>query len=233
MRFSNIDESYGFDQAITPPIGSSDFIVGTMSDTPLLNLVGSTRIGKWFFPHSYGNRGTALVYEPETFVERIRDDVEFTSPMLFSAHMTLPHWPYNWRAPDLKQKNTDGTRPMFYQQAVRRADQQFGEILAILEKRGLLRNAIVVAFSDHGESFSPGLEPMVPLNDPLLAKMQVTPFWGHGTSVLSPHQFRIFLAMRAYGPARQLLAKASGTSEVAAHDRRHRAHDSGLVASRH
>ncbi len=33
VRFSNIDESYGFDQAITPPIGSSDFIVGTMSDT--------------------------------------------------------------------------------------------------------------------------------------------------------------------------------------------------------
>ncbi len=40
VRFSNIDTRYGFDQAVTPPIGAADFIVGTMSDTPLLNFVG-------------------------------------------------------------------------------------------------------------------------------------------------------------------------------------------------
>ena len=46
VRFANIDESYGFDQLITPPIGAADFLLGYAGDMPLVNLVASTRAGR-------------------------------------------------------------------------------------------------------------------------------------------------------------------------------------------
>ena len=59
VRFANIDESYGFDQAVTPRIGASDFMIGTYNELPLASLVINTRVGKWLFPFSYANRGVA------------------------------------------------------------------------------------------------------------------------------------------------------------------------------
>ena len=53
VRFANIDESYGFDQVITPRIGASDFLIGTYNELPLASLVINTRFGKWLFPFSY------------------------------------------------------------------------------------------------------------------------------------------------------------------------------------
>jgi hypothetical protein len=38
-RFANIDESYGFDQAITPKPGASEFLLSLFADTPLSNFV--------------------------------------------------------------------------------------------------------------------------------------------------------------------------------------------------
>jgi hypothetical protein len=216
VRFSNIDKSYGFDQAVTPPIGSSDFIVGTLSDTPLLNLVGNTPIGKWFFPHGYANRGANIIYEPDTFVARVRNDVEYRAPMFLAAHLTLPHWPYLWREASMDDGPGDPTRPNFYLSAVQRADRQFGEILDNLEARGVLQNAIVVVFSDHGESFQAKADSLIALSDPTLARLRATPAWGHGTSVLSPHQYRILLGIRAYGPARNLMNREPGVTSVAA-----------------
>jgi hypothetical protein len=216
VRFSNIDRSYGFDQAVTPPIGSSDFIVGTLCDTPLLNLVATSSIGKLLFPNGYANRGTNVVYEPETFVERVAEDIQYASPMFLAAHMTLPHWPYLWRSEPQKVPEDDVARPSFYKAAVRRADQQFGEILQRLEERGLLQNAIVIVFSDHGESFSAKVDSLVDMADPKLSELRAVPAWGHGTSVLTPHQYRIVLGMRAYGPARALIARDPGVTHVAA-----------------
>ena len=215
VRFSNIDVTYGFDQAVTPPIGSSDFIIGSASDTPLLNLIGATRLGKWLFPHSYANRGANLTYEPDTFVARVRDDVEYSSPMFLAVHLTLPHWPYTWRNVPRHLRGDDPARPGFYQAAVRRADQQFGEILRHFEARGLLRNAIVITFSDHGESFHAHTDTLVPFADPTLAGLRATPSWGHGTTVLTPHQYRVFLAMRGFGKARALFRHPPGNTSLA------------------
>ena len=39
-----------------------------------------------------------------------------------------------------------------YREAVHRADQQFGDLLAMLQRRGVLDNALVVVLSDHGEA---------------------------------------------------------------------------------
>jgi arylsulfatase A-like enzyme len=215
VRFSNIDASYGFDQTVTPPIGSADFIVGSMSDTPLLNLVGNTRVGKWFFPHGHANRGTHLIYEPETFVSRVKNDIDYSAPMFLATHLTLPHWPYLWRdlAPPVE---SDSLRPGFYRAAVRRADAQFGEIFAHLQARGLLENAIVVVFSDHGETFDARADSLAPAESPGLERLRALPSWGHGTSVVTPHQYRIVLGVRGFGKARELIAGGGRVSHVAA-----------------
>lgn len=217
VRFSNIDTTYGFDEAATPPIGSADFIVGTISDTPLLNLVARSLIGKWLFPYGYANRGANLVYEPETFVDRVRNEIDYTAPMFLAMHMTLPHWPYMWRDAGLDTSGVqpDATRPYFYRAAVARADRQFGEILANLEARGMLQNAIVVVFSDHGESFVADADSIVPPGNQTLAALRASPGFGHGTSVIVPHQYRIVLGMRAYGPARDLVSQARGITGIA------------------
>ncbi len=41
VRFANIDETYGFDQVVTPPIGASDFLIGTYNELPLSSVVAS------------------------------------------------------------------------------------------------------------------------------------------------------------------------------------------------
>ena len=50
VRFANIDETYGFDQVITPPIGASDFLIGTFNELPLASVVINTRVGQVLFP---------------------------------------------------------------------------------------------------------------------------------------------------------------------------------------
>jgi hypothetical protein len=49
VRFANIDQSFGFDQLVTPPIGASDFLLGYAGDMPLVNLVATTASGGWLF----------------------------------------------------------------------------------------------------------------------------------------------------------------------------------------
>ncbi len=210
VRFSNIDETYGFDEVATPRIGSADFILGAASDTPLLNSIVNTRLGKWLFPYSHANRAVAHNYDPETFVARVSQDIEYRSPMFLAAHLTLPHWPYSWRDSPTYPKSQTELRPRFYIDAVRRADEQFGDILASLEKRGVLDNAIVIAFSDHGETFGSQQDMLTPPSTAQSAPIGAQPAFGHGTTVLAPHQYRVFLALRAYGPARQYLGNAPG-----------------------
>jgi len=57
-----------------------------------------------------------------------------------------------------------------------------------------------VLLSDHGEALGAD-------NDSLIRQTGTSreiwdSLWGHGTSVLSPHQYRVLLAMRAFGQAR-------------------------------
>jgi arylsulfatase A-like enzyme len=201
-RFSNIDESYGFDQTITPPIGAADFLIGAINDAPLSNLVVNTRLGRLLFPYSHANRAAATLYDPDTYVQRLEDELDFDQPTFLALHLTLAHWPYTWatarRAEIEDQANWTSAH---YRPAVRRLDQQFADVLELLRRKGALENAIVVLLSDHGEAVGlPGDSPWAmtgPVDDPY-AWPVIT---GHGTSVLSPHQYRVVLAMRGFGPA--------------------------------
>jgi hypothetical protein len=83
----------------------------------------------------------------------------------------------------------------------------------MLERKGLLENAIVVVYSDHGESFGVDHEALVPHDDPLIHALKAEPAWGHGSTVLTAHQFRIVLGMRRFGadwnPNQQVAAPVS------------------------
>jgi arylsulfatase A-like enzyme len=209
VRFANIDTSYGFDQAITPPAGSTEFLLSLIADTPLTNFVVNSRVGSWLFPHTYANRGAAATYDPDTFVGRIDREVDFGKPLFLATHMTLSHWPYSWADAPLPVKEASGTVwPKYYLDVIRRADQQFADLMSVLRDRGVLDNAIVVLYSDHGESFGKKGEALVPAYDPLISALAAVPQWGHGSTVLTAHQYKVVLGMRAFGAAANKLPSA-------------------------
>lgn len=200
VRFANIDDSYGFDQVISPPMGASDFLLVTINDTPLGNLVMNSAVGRWLFPNSYANRAASAVYDPDLFVKRIEQEVEFSKPTFLAIHLTLPHWPYTWSKASFTMESSYEDK---YQESVRRVDDQFGAIMDVLERKGAFRNAVVVVLSDHGEGLN---RP----NDLLLrpehrytipGAVPVIGMAGHGTCVLSPPQFEVVLGFKGYGPA--------------------------------
>ena len=71
VRFANFDESYGFDQLITPPVGGLDFVLGIAGDMPLVNLAAYSRAGAWLFPSNHGNRAADITYHPRQFLDRL------------------------------------------------------------------------------------------------------------------------------------------------------------------
>lgn len=198
VRFANFDESFGFDQLITPPVGASDFMLGKFGDLPLVNLLSSTRIGARVFPSVHANRAAYVTYRPGNFIARIKREFVPQGPQFLFIHMTLSHWPYSWAG--LAKPTTPQQYRPAYRQAVEEVDRQFGGVMQLLERKGVLDNAFVVVLSDHGEALGGPTDSML--------RKTGTPseiwnsLWGHGTSVLSPHQYTVLLAMRGYGRAR-------------------------------
>lgn len=198
VRFANFDRSYGFDTLITPPVGAIDFLLGYAGDLPLVNLAVATDLGGRLFPSNHANRAAAVTYRPRQFTSRLENEVEVDGPTFLAIHLTLAHWPYSWAGiprPGVPEAYRDT-----YALAVHEVDRQFGDLMDVLARKHVLDNAIVVLLSDHGEAL--GGE-----NDTLLrgsgtSRQIWDSLWGHGTSVLSPNQYHVLLAMRAFGRAR-------------------------------
>jgi hypothetical protein len=200
VRFANIDSSYGFEQTITPPIGASEFLIEKLIDTPLSNSLINTRLGSWLFPHAYANRGVGKTYDPDSFVERIDRELRPTRPLFFTVHLTLDHWPYSWAGSPLKVDDKLARWPPYYLAAANRVDQQMGDILEVLRRKGVLQNAIVIVYSDHGETFDAPDQALATDANPIMQELSLNrPAWGHGTSVLALDQYHILLGMRRYG----------------------------------
>lgn len=200
VRFSNIDGSYGFQEVLTPRIGASDFLLGKMNDLPLTNMLANTIIGRWLFPETYANRAASATYDPSTFVERLNDGVQTDErPMFLAMHLTLPHWPYRWRADETHVFSSTLDSAYAYLAAVVEADRQFDAVMKLLHRKGLLENTLVVVFSDHGEGLNLPMDNLARSQD--RGSSIGVPVWssGHGTSVLSGSQFQILLAARTYG----------------------------------
>lgn len=197
VRFANLDPSFGFDQLVTPPIGASDFLLGKAGDLPLVNLLSATRLGAWLFPANHANRAAHVTYRPGDFVARLQREIRVEQPSFLMIHLTLPHWPYSWAGQTMPSTPQE-YRPA-YQRAVREVDRQFDAVLRLLAARGILDNAIVAVLSDHGEALGwPGDSMLRRTGKPIEIWNSL---WGHGTSVLSPHQYSVFLALRGFGRA--------------------------------
>ncbi|NVZ09260.1 sulfatase-like hydrolase/transferase [Allochromatium humboldtianum] len=202
-RFSNIDESYGFDQVISPRIGAGDFLLGTFTDLPVVNLLANTYLGRWLFPHAYMNRALPLIYDPQKFDLELRTaitKIDQKKPLFMAVHFELPHFPYSWVEVDQLYSefpaSLSGVSPKIYQAAVRRADRQVAALLQSLESAGRLENAIVVFLSDHGEAFSSSEPSWIGQNRP---SRTVSAYGLHGTNVMSEAQYRVMLGFRGYG----------------------------------
>ncbi len=148
-RFNNVNESYGFDSIISPPMGLNDFLIGSLNDFPLSNLLIPTVIGKILFPYNFANHGTAATYSPKNYLEMINDRLHGRSekPLFLSIHFTLSHWPFYWFN---DHQAMDSQVEAAYKTSIEAADKQVGEFFKILQKNNLLDHAVVVLLSDHG-----------------------------------------------------------------------------------
>lgn len=207
-RYSNIDEAFGFDRVVSPPIGAADFIVGKLADLPLSNLLANTSVGAWLLPNVYGNRAVAALYRPNTFVEWLDRSVDFDRPTFLAVHLTLAHWPYYWADPAPNEIDIGTLQPYEYLRSVTAVDRQFGQLMGKLQRRGVLRNAIVIVLSDHGEAL--GLE-----EDDMIDRDTAQRLFGssvvtsHGTSVFSPSQYQVLLGIRRFDGSAPVQGHAS------------------------
>ncbi len=198
VRFSNLDQTYGFEQMLAPPMGAADFLVGFFSDSPLANLLVNTAAGGVLFPYAHANRAVASTYDPDVFVDRLASGLRFDEPTLLAAHLTLAHWPYTWAATPHSIPGSGLSMPQKYRLAVARLDRQFNDLVNMLRARGALENAIVVVLSDHGESMG---EPAGIVADEYTAQHldRLEKTGGHGTNVFARPQYQVLLAIRSFG----------------------------------
>lgn len=198
VRFANFDRSFGFDELITPPVGAADFLLGYAGDMPLVNLAVATDLGGALFPSNHANRAASVTYRPRQFVDRLERDLEVTGPTFLAIHLTLAHWPYSWAG--LPRPSVPEAYRETYGKAVGEVDRQFSDVMGVLAEKHLLDNAIVVLLSDHGEALGAAGDSMLRATG--TSREIWDSLWGHGTSVLSPNQYHVLLAMRAFGRAR-------------------------------
>lgn len=200
-RFSNIDTSYGFNKVIGPPIGAADFLLGSLNDFPLPNLISNTIAGKILFPYTYANRAAEQTYRTETFVDLVNDDLpdRSDSPLFLAVHLCLPHFPYKWSVPYAREIEDEYIPAEDnYANALKAADSQFSSIMKVFEKKGYLENAIVVLLSDHGESFESDKALFVN-REGKKAGIFRSRTYGHGTNVISRQQHQVILAFKGFG----------------------------------
>lgn len=215
-RFSNIDESYGFDMIIGPKIGVGDFIAGSINDFPINNLASMSPLGNLIFPYNRHNRANHVVYDPGHFANKLARTVLKQSgrpePLFLASHLCLAHWPYLWRSS--QQSNLIGPNILSsYQAALHETDKQIGEILSAIEKSA--RPTLLILLSDHGEAL--GLEADAP-HSRIKQTKALEPLHGHGTNVASLSQYRVllsFIGMNGYKiPEQQTIDQLASLADI-------------------
>lgn len=148
-RYNNLNEQFGFDHVIGPPTGFNDFFLGSINDFPLSNLLIPTPIGKLLFPYSYANHDVAISFNPDNFLQLIRQSLHqrTNKPIFLAVHFNISGYPFYWMG--CKKKLEDSALAL-YINAVNAADSQFAQMLGILQQNNLLNFAVVVLLSDHG-----------------------------------------------------------------------------------
>lgn len=215
-RFSDINEEYGFDQIIGPKGGTAEFILGGLGDFPLTNLLLKFSIGRLLFPYNYGNRGADITYEPDKFLQLIKQSLRTRTtqkPLFLSIHLCLSHWPFTWADDHGNDQLPLSER---YQNSVVFLDTLLDKLLRLLGKAGMLQHSLVVLLSDHGVTVGlPGDRLLNKENyhgDPHLLKLisaypldkapafsSIGTSYGQGNDVLSLKQYQVLLAFKGFG----------------------------------
>lgn len=205
VRFSNIDESYGFDTVVTPPIGAADFLIGRTADMPLTNVLANSALGSLVLPYLHGNRAVADLYRPATFINLLDRKFNPKGPSFLAVHLTAAHWPY-YHAGTAEGGAEFDSLDRIYHHGLATADSMVGEVIELLQRKGILDNAILVILSDHGEALMlPGDSLVAETVDGRIAGLKSpvrSLIWGHGQSVLSPVQYQVLLAFKLTGQFR-------------------------------
>ncbi|NOY62669.1 MAG: sulfatase-like hydrolase/transferase [Gammaproteobacteria bacterium] len=215
-RFSNIDESYGFDHTIGPKVGAADFLLPTLSDMPVTNLLVDSPLGYWLFPQLTLNAAAYTTYEPDRFVDYMLDQLKSfgPEPKFVASHFCLAHFPFQWRDHQRYRSRVDtasdapNALARRHAAALLRVDEQVKSYIEGLADQGLLENAIVVFLSDHGEGT--GDDGDLNLREERYAgrsseKHTAISAWihntqqGHGANTLNAAQYRSILAIRTFG----------------------------------
>lgn len=209
-RFSNISPQLGFDQIVQPAVGLSDFIINTIGDNILNNLVVNSPIGAWLFPFTHMNRAAYTTYYPETFIRAISRKLKSfgTRPLLLAVHFELSHWPFSYAGYNNTFDPFDFTPNNLYphyKAMIALVDKQIGELILELQQLNLLDNSIVILLSDHGEGFElpydrittlPEFVPSISVTKPQMRFTTQYQSRSHGTDILSPSQYRVLLSWR-------------------------------------
>jgi arylsulfatase A-like enzyme len=96
------------------------------------------------------------------YIDRMADGARAGTPFFLSLHYTAPHWPWETRddealARDVKDNlfHLHGGNIHTYRRMIHHMDEGIGQVMAALERQGLVDNTLVVFTSDNGgERFS-------------------------------------------------------------------------------
>lgn len=192
-RFSNIGAAYGFDQVISPLPGVTDFLLGQLSDMPLVNMAIQIPGAERWLPSLVGNRALAHSYRPERFISRLDSELGAATgqPTLLAVHLCLAHWPFTYAEPTKHE-----TEPYFAMLGA--LDQQFGDLLALLERQGYANErSMVVVFTDHGESLPSRARHFDTVASQTSVPLPVRSS-GHGSSLLDSAGWEVFTLFRGH-----------------------------------
>lgn len=219
-RFDFIGHDFGFQSVLGASGTVSNFLMGLIDNTPIVDLLSNTFLGDLIFPNIYGNRDIGFTYHPSSFMRVVKQQIpkNIHQPIFMCIHFTLSHFPYIWAH---KLSSWQASASDLYDVSIKRVDQQFGAFMRYLDEQGLLRNAIVILISDHGEALAlpgdrmlskkyyiKGKQSRPDVFDQLNALQQdnhsLRVSAGHGTDVLSYSQYNNLLAFRAFGQQKKI-----------------------------
>lgn len=214
-RFNDMGSVFGIEKEIGPEPGVNNFIMDLVDGTPLLNLLINTEVGKLLYPNVIGNRDVVFTYDPEKFIEILKEQLPPASdkPLFAGIHLNLTHAPFEWAS---SPPHANLSNSVLYDKSLERIDLQFRSLMTFLKDHHYLDNAVVILMSDHGEAFGitgdrlitepkyirgekshPDIFKRLNALQPTNKRIDVSA--GHGTDVLSLTQYRNLLAIRLYG----------------------------------
>lgn len=191
-RFSNLDESFGFDRVVGPRVGALDFVLQRLNDAPLTNLLLQVGLAQHLLPFSYLNVASTANYDANGFVDEALAATEEATPLFLAVHFESAHFPFKTRR-TIRRFHHSNAVVARHGTALTTVDAQVGRLMDGLRIRGRLDDALVIVLSDHGESLGE-----VELATTYGGEVRELVTFGHGSQLLSEHQSRIVLGLVRY-----------------------------------